>query len=86
MGLPGGSDGKRSACSARDSGLTLGSPKEENDYPLSYSYLENYKDIGVWPATVHGVAKSQTQLSVRLKVTFTFTKYPESYRSSKGHI
>ena len=56
MGLPGGSDGKKSACSAGDSGLTLGSPKEENDYPLSYSYLENYKDIGVWPATVHGVA------------------------------
>ena len=34
MGLPGGSDGKKSACSAGDSGLTLGSPKEESGYPL----------------------------------------------------
>ena len=28
--------------------------------PLQYSRLENSVDIGVWWATVHGVAKSQT--------------------------
>ena len=33
--------------------------------PLPYSYLENPMDGGVWWATVHGVAKSQTRLSTR---------------------
>ena len=31
--------------------------------PLQYSCLENPMDIGAWQATVHGVARSQTQLS-----------------------
>ena len=31
--------------------------------PLQYSCLKNPMDRGVWRATVHGVAKSQTQLS-----------------------
>ena len=31
--------------------------------PLQYSCPENSMDRGVWQATVHGVAKSQTQLS-----------------------
>ena len=39
------------------------SPGEENDNPLQYSCLENPMDRGAWWATVHGVAKSQTQLS-----------------------
>ena len=39
------------------------SPGEGNGNPLQYSYLENPTDRGVWQATVHGVAKSQTQLS-----------------------
>ena len=30
--------------------------------PLQYSCLENPMDRGAWWATVHGVAKSQTQL------------------------
>ena len=30
--------------------------------PLQYSFLENPIDRGAWPATVHRVAKSQTQL------------------------
>ena len=30
--------------------------------PLQYSYLENPMDRGAWWATVHRVAKSQTQL------------------------
>ena len=66
MGFPGGSNGKESACNARDSGLTpeLGrSPGERNGYPLQYSCLENSMDRGAWQATVHEVAKSQTRLS-----------------------
>ena len=30
--------------------------------PLQYSCLENPMDRGAWQATVHGVARSQTQL------------------------
>ena len=41
-------------------GSSLG---EGNDYSLQYSCLENSMDRGPWWATVHGVAKSWTQLS-----------------------
>ena len=36
---------------------------EGNGYPLQYSGLENSMDRGAWQATVHGVTKSQIQLS-----------------------
>ena len=39
------------------------SPGEGNGNPLQYSCLENSMDGGTWWATVHGVTKSQTQLS-----------------------
>ena len=39
------------------------SPGEGNGNPLQYSCLENPMDGDAWLATVHGVAKSQTQLS-----------------------
>ena len=42
---------------------------EGNGTPLQYSCLENPKDGGAWWATVHGVAKSRTQLT---NFTFTF--------------
>ena len=42
---------------------------EGNGTPLQYSCLENPMDGGAWYAAVHGVAKSQTQLS---DFTFTF--------------
>ena len=66
MGVPGGSDGKDSACKAGDLGPipALGrSPGEGNGYPLQYSGLENSTDRGAWQAIVHGVLKSRTQLS-----------------------
>ena len=44
-------------------------PGEGNGNPLQYSFLENSMDTGAWQATVHGVAKSPTQLS---DFTFTF--------------
>ena len=43
--------------------------REGNGTPLQYSCLENPMDGGAWWAAVHGVAKSQTQLS---NFTFTF--------------
>ena len=42
----------------------LGRPSGEgHGNPLQYSWLENPMDRGAWWATVHGVAKSWTQLS-----------------------
>ena len=61
LGFPGGLDSKESVCSMGDSGLILGSgrsPEEMNGNPLQYSCLENSMGRGV-----HGVAKSQTQMS-----------------------
>ena len=63
MDLPGGSDGKESACNAGNSSLIpeLGrSPGEGNDNPLQYSCLENSMDRGAWQAIVSGVTKSWT--------------------------
>ena len=84
LGFPGGSDGKECTCGAGDmcSILRLGrSPGEENGYPLQYSCLENSMDRGAWWATVHGVAKSQTQLSdliinwsIHFKCMYNWTK------------
>ena len=59
--FPGGSDGKVSACNARDPGSIPGSersPGEGNGNPLQYSCLGNPMDREAWQATVHGVAKS----------------------------
>ena len=74
MGFPGSSDGKESACNARDLGLIPGlerSPGEAKGYPLQYSGLENSTDC-----IVHGVATSQTRLS-----NFHFT----SHHVKTGH-
>ena len=62
----GGSDSKEYACNAGDPGSVseLGrSPGERNGNPLQYSCLENSMEKRAWWATVHGVTKSQTQLS-----------------------
>ena len=47
----------------RDSSLIPGwgrSPEGGHGNPLQYSRLENPMDRGVWQATAHRVAKSQT--------------------------
>ena len=65
LSFPGGSEGKESACNLGDLGLIPGlggSPGEVNVYARQYTCLENPMDRGAWQATVHGVAKSQTQL------------------------
>ena len=46
------------------------SPGEGNGNPLQYSCLENPMDREAWWATVHGAAKSQTQLK-RLRTQHT---------------
>ena len=69
-----GSDGKESACNARDLGLIPGlgkAPEEGNGNPLQYSCLENSVNKGVWQATVHGTVKSYTQLSGKAH-TYTY--------------
>ena len=63
--IPGGSDGKESACSAGDLDLIPGlgrSPGEGNSNPLQFSCLENSMDRAL-RAIVHGVTKSRTRLS-----------------------
>ena len=49
----------------RDTGLIPGSGKSPgggHGSSLQYSCLDNPMNRGAWQATVHGVAKSQTQL------------------------
>ena len=66
QGFPGGSDGKKSACSEiPELGRSLG---EGNGYPLQYSCLENSMGRGAWRAVVPwGRRESET---------FTFTPLP----------
>ena len=51
MSFPGNSDGKESACNARNHGSIPGSgrsPGERNVNLFQYSYLENSMDRGAW--------------------------------------
>ena len=66
LGFPGGSVVKNPPANAGDVGWIPESgisPGEGNGNSLQYSCLGNPMDRGAWQATVHGVAKSQTQLS-----------------------
>ena len=49
----------------------MGLDGEGNGTPLQYSCLENPMDRGAWWAAIHGVSKSQTQLS-NFSLTFHF--------------
>ena len=68
--------GKESSCNAGAAvhvGLTPGSgrpPGGGKGNPLQYSCPENPMDRGAWWATVHGVTKSQTQLSTYKHMKF----------------
>ena len=66
LGLPGGSDGKVSACNVGDLGLILGLGRSPGGGHATHSSILTWRismDIGASPATVHGVEKSQTQVS-----------------------
>ena len=63
---PGGSVVKNLPASVEDLGSIPGSgrsPGEGNGNPLQCFCLGNSMDRGAWWATVHGIAKSQTQLN-----------------------
>ena len=65
MSFPGGSVVKNPLDNIGNKGLIpeLGrSPGGKNDNLLQYSCWENLIDRGVWQATVHRIAKSQTGL------------------------
>ena len=56
---------KESACNTGDLGSIPGLgryPGKGNGNPLQCSCLESSMDKGTWQATVHGIAKSRTQL------------------------
>ena len=59
--------GKESACQCRRCGLDIWfrerASEEENVSPFQDTYPGNLVDRGAWLAIIHGVAKSQTQLS-----------------------
>ena len=67
MGFPVGSDGKESACNAEDPGSIpelQRSPGEGNGQPTAvFLPGESYGQRSLAGCTVHGVAKSRTQLS-----------------------
>ena len=65
MSFPGGLAAENLAAKAEDMDLIPGwggSPGEGKGNPLQCSCLEDSMDRGAWRATVHGVAKGQTQL------------------------
>ena len=69
MGIPGGSEGKESACNAGDLGSNPGLgryPGGGRGDPFQHSFLENPHGQRAWRATVHRVAESDTteQLSM----------------------
>ena len=67
QGFHGSSDGKKYACNEGDSGLFLGweDPLEKGMQPTPVLLPRDPMNRGAWWATVHGVAKSQTELSSR---------------------
>ena len=65
---------KESACNAGDLGSVPGLGGRHGN-PVQYSCLENPMNRGAWQATVHGVAKSQTQLIDFTSVHFTLDQH-----------
>ena len=66
IGLPWWLRGKTLPANGEDAGLIPGLERSlavGNINPLQYPCLENFMDRGAWQATIHGVAKSWTQLS-----------------------
>ena len=64
-GFLGGPSGKEPTCQCRRYKRHRFNPwvgKEGHGNPLQYSCLENHMDRGIWQATVHGIAQSQTWL------------------------
>ena len=47
------------------------SPGGGRGNPLQYSCLENLMDRGAWRATVHGVTRSQSDITERLTISLS---------------
>ena len=80
-GFPSGTAVKNPPASegyTRDLGSIPGlgrSPGKGNGNPLQYHCLKSPMDRGAWWATVHGVTKSQSQLSMHSRTSFTEPKF-----------
>ena len=93
-GFPDGSAVRNLPANAGDSETDLipvsgRSPGGGHCNPLKYSYLGNLMDRGAWWATVHGVAKSLTQLScwpLCLVVSARVFWWPQGLGPRIGHI
>ena len=95
-GFPGGSDSKDSACQCRRHGFDpwVGKILWRRKWQNTLVFLpENSMDRGAWWATVHGIPKSQTQLSMSRSTSFmgsgkkdpTISQSPsQTHRVSKG--
>ena len=78
IGFPGGSDGKESACNARDLGSITGSgrsPGGGNGNPLQYSCLEISINRVAYRATVHGVT-NQSDMTEWLTLSLHYLLSP----------
>ena len=86
LGFLAGSDGKEPSCKAEDPASIPGmgrSPGEGKGNSLQCSCLGNLMDRGVCQAMIHGVARSQTQLS---KYAHMHTLVSTVYRHSHRHL
>ena len=63
QGFPAGAEPKNMPVNARDEGWIMKIPGEENGNPLQCSCPKNSMVRGAWRATVHGVAKSQSDMT-----------------------
>ena len=54
-------------------------PREENDFPLQYSCLENSMERTTWRATVHGLAKKLDTPEQLTHTVYTVSQKYESY-------
>ena len=81
--LPANSGDARDADSIPGSGR---SPRAGNGNPLQYFCLEDPVDRGAQWATVHGVAKSQTQLSTHMHMWTEHLCLPEIHTEALTYI
>ena len=59
-------------------------PRVGNGNPLQYFCMENSMDKRAWRATVHGVAKNQTQLSTHMpKISIGLSQVPSCHQFPK---
>ena len=86
QGIPGGSDGKESACNEEDPGSIPGSgrsPGEGNGNPFQYSCPENSTDSGAWQATVHR-GRKETDMTEQLTLFHVYNTQARIHSSGSN--